>query len=230
MPHLTKDTRLADAIFSDPSIIPTLHRLGIDLGVGEDSIDGACRRRGLDTDFTLTVLNTFLNPDHPAYASPRRVNLITLSEYLLRTDIYYNKVQIPNLIRHFQLLMAGSPDDNDLERIRIFFTDIADDLREAERIDRQAGFGSNTSLFDTAALAAGCRCREAIEDKVNDLARIFVVYLHGSYDSNLCMAVVNAIFMLRRDIAQNNRIRSRLLSPLLGIGNDHPSPSRESLS
>lgn len=54
-----------------------------------------------------------------------------------------------------------------------------------------------------------------IEDKLNDLINMFVIHLKGEYDVNLCHAVLIAIMSLQKDIKQNNRIRYRILLPIL---------------
>lgn len=54
-----------------------------------------------------------------------------------------------------------------------------------------------------------------IEEKLNDLINMFVIHLKGEYDVNLCHAVLVAIMTLQKDIKQNNRIRYRILLPIL---------------
>ena len=54
-----------------------------------------------------------------------------------------------------------------------------------------------------------------MEAKLHDLLYFFVVHLRGDYDSNLCMAVVSAVFSLEKDYSQNNRIRNRILLPIM---------------
>ncbi|MDE6338996.1 MAG: helix-turn-helix transcriptional regulator, partial [Muribaculaceae bacterium] len=53
-----------------------------------------------------------------------------------------------------------------------------------------------------------------LEDKIRDLISFFVIHLKGVENHNLCMAVVSAIFILEKDIRQNNRIRNRIFRPL----------------
>ena len=55
---------------------------------------------------------------------------------------------------------------------------------------------------------------DCIDDKVQDLISMFVIHLKGDYDRNLTHAVLVAIFALKTDLEQNNRIRNRILIPL----------------
>ena len=42
---------------------------------------------------------------------------------------------------------------------------------------------------------------------------MLVVHMKGDYDHNLGYAVLVAVFSLKKDIKQNNRIRNRILRP-----------------
>ena len=55
---------------------------------------------------------------------------------------------------------------------------------------------------------------DPIEEKIDDLINMLIVHLKGDYDHNLGMAVIVAIFSLKKDIKQNNRIRNRILRPI----------------
>jgi regulator of cell morphogenesis and NO signaling len=67
---------------------------------------------------------------------------------------------------------------------------------------------------DSPLSTHGIDTQDAIEDKVNDLISMFVIHLKGDYDMNLGQAVLLALDSIKKDIAQNNRIRLRILLPL----------------
>ena len=48
-----------------------------------------------------------------------------------------------------------------------------------------------------------------------DLKSIMVKHLSGDYNENLCYAVIFAISSLEKDIKQHNRIRYRILTPMV---------------
>ncbi|MDR2389606.1 MAG: hypothetical protein LBD89_07470, partial [Tannerellaceae bacterium] len=56
---------------------------------------------------------------------------------------------------------------------------------------------------------------DPIEALLADLKRIIVKHLSGDYNLNLCYAVVSAIYTLGKDIKQHNRIRFRILAPMV---------------
>ncbi len=229
---LTKDSRLSEGIFFDSSLIPVIYRFGISLGVGDKSIEELCEEKGLPTSFFLAILNTFINPTY----SPEDVENIfdtnILLDYLEKTNDYYSRIQLPNIERHFRLLIERSDGDNNLEHIFSFFNELKQELESSINSDHSQWFPMIRHQVEDTIYVANSSLPEGdyinllpdglgnsfgacnnVEEKLNDLASIFVVHLKGEYDKNLCMAVVNAIFTLRKDINQNNRIRNRILLP-----------------
>ncbi|MDR1981300.1 MAG: helix-turn-helix transcriptional regulator, partial [Tannerellaceae bacterium] len=54
-----------------------------------------------------------------------------------------------------------------------------------------------------------------VEELLADLKSIMIKHLSGDYDENLCYAVIFAINSLEKDIKQHNRIRYRILVPMV---------------
>lgn len=219
---LTPSSRLADAIFSDPSFIPVVNRFGIYLGVGDASVEEVCHAHEIDLPFFLAVANTFLNenyfPEEAADAFPPE----KVIRYLTLTDNYYADIQLPNIERHFQWLMQRSARDNNLSLLLDFFTETRRELLSCIEADRDRWFpmvlelhcGNPGAAENADPSMPEALARRGVADKVGDLASFFVMHLKGVYDRNLCVAVVSAVFSLARDISQNNRIRERILCPL----------------
>ena len=56
---------------------------------------------------------------------------------------------------------------------------------------------------------------DTIEALLADLKSIMIKHLSGNYNENLCYAVIFAISSLEKDIKQHNRIRFRILTPMV---------------
>lgn len=219
---------MAEAIFSDLSLIPVLDRFGITLGVGDLTVDEVCSRHDVDTRFFLAVANTFLNenyfPDETDVAFPVEKVL----RYLELTDRYYAEVQLPNIGRHFRSLLDRSPGLSNLSMLSRFFEETRSELLASVEADREKYFPIVRSIrvgeCDSEPVSAAslspsdlpeALSRRSVADKVDDLAAFFVMHLRGQYDSNLCFAVLSAVSQLAKDISQNNRIREKILCPLV---------------
>lgn len=227
MPIYRKDSRLSEPIIYDPSVIQVIHRFGFNLGVGDITIRDACMQHHIDVEFFLAVINTFLNstyyPEEPAGNS----NLDLLLEYLAETDRYYSEVLLPNIERHFDLLYSrrGNPEaaagceegafgSSNLGMLRNFFNEVRNDMKSFIDYDLNIWIPSQRNREGDAQNGDDIHNPGLIEDKLEDMIRLFVVHLRGPYDNNLCVAVLSSMHALAKDVRQNNRIRTRILKPL----------------
>lgn len=221
MPVYNRDSKLCDVILYDPSVIQVVNRFGIFLGVGDSSIKMICDSHGIDENLFLAIVNTYLNRNYFPEGIAGKVNLQRLLEYLEKTDQYYSATLLPNIERHFTLLISKSDrfeGSSNLSLLQKFFMEVKSELlgvidtdltywfpalRKNESVKSIESF-ENRKPYDNHVL----------EEKISDLINFFVIHLRGEYDHNLCVAVVSALVTLEKDIQQNNRIRDRILKPL----------------
>lgn len=222
MMHLFRpQNMMADIIFADPSAINVINRFGIFLGVGDITIEEMCKEKGIETDFFLAIVNTFLNAEYFPESVLRSGGLPAITGYLEKTNFDLREYELPNIERHFHSLIKRSNRENsNLPILLRFFMEMKEELLSHISFDSENLFPAlarervTTAAFDE--IKSYLRDEDdAIEDKLNDLLRFFVIHLNGEYDWNLCRAVVNAVFTLAKDIRQNNRIRKRILLPLI---------------
>lgn len=209
------DSKLADAIMAHPSLISVVNRLGVVLGVGDQSVGAVCAQTHISSDFFLSVINTFIDDEYFPVNARDAFSMEMTVDYLRKTSMYYRQVQLPNIDRHFNSLMARSGSDNNLQLLQRFYSDMREQLehclkREEERMAETIEKGEVTPDLEEIVEGYG-----EVEEKLHDLLTFFVVHLRGTYDKNLCVAVVTAVFSLEKDIRQNNRIRNRILVPML---------------
>lgn len=211
-----KDSRLADALMAHPSLIPVVNRLGVQLGVGDKTISDLCNEHGLNVSFFLSIVNTFVDDDYFPHGSNNVFSLEKTIDYLEKTSNFYLRIQLVNIDHHFNGLISRSGTDNNLYHLREFFNGMKKQLEENLEYELRVLFprlrqGDLRDVSKEGIISASLE----IEERLQDLLTFFVVHLKGEYDRNLCMAVVTAIFSLERDIHQNNRIRERILVPLI---------------
>ena len=208
-----KDSKLSEALMAHPSLIPVVNRLGIRLGVGDGTVGTVCDDYHLSTDFFLSVINTFLDEDYFPSDAFGTFSLEKTVDYLRKTNNYYLRIQLPNIDRHFSSLIERSGKDNNLDLLRKFYQDMRGQLTECLSYDEDILFPAlSGGSADSVELNPGY---SEVEEKLQDLLFFFVEHLKGDYDLNLCTAVVTAVFSLEKDVCQNNRIRNRILLPLV---------------
>lgn len=216
-----EDTKLAEIIFREPAVITILNRFGIYLGVGNLSVWEACQKHGVDSVFLLAILNTYLNEDYFPEKVLMSSDMNKILDYLRETNRYYKEFQLPNIDRHFSsLIRQSNSENNNLGLLRGFFEEMRDELigrisRDEAIFSRISSTDCNFTLEEFHNLGIQDEENSVIEDKISDLLSFFIIHLSGDYNRNLCQAVVSALFTLGKDVRQNNRIRSRMLSPML---------------
>lgn len=210
-----KDTRLSDALMQHPSLIPVIDRLGVTLGVGDETIGSVCYRCGIDVQFFLSVVNTFIDEQYFPVNPRDKFTLGKTVDYLEKTDRYYLMAQLPNVDRHFSSLIARSGEDNNLSLLLKFYKEASEELRVCMAYDSGTLYPSLREGLVPEGYKERASAHNEVGEKLHDLLYFFVAHLKGAYDHNLCMAVISAVFSLERDIRQNNRIRERILIPLI---------------
>ena len=215
MALVTPDTKLCEVIVDEPSVVPVINRFDIVLGVGDRTIKSICKEKGIDTSFFITILNAFIHESFFLENVTGAFNAGDVVDYLRKTNNSYLRNQLPNIERHFAALISRSDSNNNLPLLFNFYRDNQwfDAIISAEQSNSEVSVAGNAVQAES----------DSIEDKLSDLINMFVIHLRGDYDRNLCHAVLFAVISLEKDIRQNNRIRNRVLRPLVDALNSRNS-------
>ncbi|WP_200817982.1 helix-turn-helix transcriptional regulator [Parabacteroides chinchillae] len=216
--------QLSEVVQEHPSLIPVINRFEIRLGLGDRSVSAICNEYTLDTDFFLTVINTFLNEEYFPEKKLRTFHTSQIIDYLTKTNQYYQRYQLPNIERHLgSFISMSTPGNNTLNLIGKFFSSFKEELTTRIRKDEQVWFPYCLSLSEKLhsgpkeelLLNSSQPEEDTIEELLADLKSIMIKHLSGEYDENLCYAVIFAVSSLEKDIKQHNRIRYRILMPMV---------------
>lgn len=216
--------RLSEVVEEHPSLIPVINRFGIRLGLGDKSVRTLCEEHALDTDFLLTILNTYLNEEYFPEKKLQTFHISLLIDYLTKTNQDYLRYQLPNIERHLGYFIQQSPQGNQsLALLGRFFTSFKAKLIARIQEDEERRFpychqlmkGHLSSELAKPQQPTDHPTDDPIEALLEDLKSIMVKHLTGAFDDNLCYAVLFAICSLEKDIKQHNRIRYRILLPMI---------------
>jgi len=215
--------QLSEVVEKNTSLIPVIHRFGIHLGLGDLVVEEICSKHNLNTDFFLMIMNTFLNEDYFPEKKLQGAHVSQIVDYLTKTNHYYQRHQLPNLERHLRSFLSMSdPDNNSLTQIEKLFNAFKDKLLNRIKNDEKEWFPYCLSLSNplknelfTLEKNHSEETDVSIETLLTDLKHIMIKQLSGEYDENLCHAVIFAVSILAKDIKQHNRIRFRILQPVV---------------
>lgn len=227
MALVTPDTKLCEVIVDEPSVVPVINRFDIVLGVGDRTIKSICKEKGIDTSFFITILNAFINESFFLENVTGAFNAGDVVDYLRKTNNSYLRNQLPNIERHFAALISRSDSNNNLPLLFNFYREVKTEIERRIDSDNQwfdAIISAEQSNSEVSVAGNAIQAEsDSIEDKLSDLINMFVIHLRGDYDRNLCHAVLFAVISLEKDILQNNRIRNRVLRPLVNALNSRNS-------
>ena len=227
MALVTPDTKLCEVIVDEPSVVPVINRFDIVLGVGDRTIKSICKEKGIDTSFFITILNAFINESFFLENVTGAFNAGDVVDYLRKTNNSYLRNQLPNIARHFAALISRSDSNNNLPLLFNFYREVKTEIERRIDSDNQwfdAIISAEQSNSEVSVAGNAVQAEsDSIEDKLSDLINMFVIHLRGDYDRNLCHAVLFAVISLEKDICQNNRIRNRVLRPLVDALNSRNS-------
>lgn len=227
MALVTPDTKLCEVIVDEPSVVPVINRFDIVLGVGDRTIKSICKEKGIDTSFFITILNAFIHESFFLENLTGAFNAGDVVDYLRKTNNSYLRNQLPNIERHFAALISRSDSNNNLPLLFNFYREVKTEIERRIDSDNQwfdAIISAEQSNSEVSVAGNAIQAEsDSIEDKLSDLINTFVIHLRGDYDRNLCHAVLFAVISLEKDICQNNRIRNRVLRPLVDALNSRNS-------
>lgn len=227
MALVTPDTKLCEVIVDEPSVVPVINRFDIALGVGDRTIKSICKEKGIDTSFFITILNAFIHESFFLENLTGAFNAGDVVDYLRKTNNSYLRNQLPNIERHFAALISRSDSNNNLPLLFNFYREVKTEIERRIDSDNQwfdAIISAEQSNSEVSVAGNAIQAEsDSIEDKLSDLINMFVIHLRGDYDRNLCHAVLFAVISLEKDICQNNRIRNRVLRPLVDALNSRNS-------
>lgn len=196
MIFLEASSILSEVIENNHQLIPVINRFGIKLGFGDRNIGEICRLVNINTDFFLAILNTFLNEDYFPEKKLQRFDIELVIEYLKQTDRYLIHAQLYNLEKHLNAFISISdPNNGQLKLIHKLFVEFKEELiKEIE----QGMVKCDTPL----AL-------------LTDLKSIIIKHISGNFNQNMCYAVIFTIDSFQRDLEKHNRIREKILQPMI---------------
>jgi regulator of cell morphogenesis and NO signaling len=215
---------MSEVVEEHPSLIPVINRFGIRLGLGDSTAMEICKKHDINIDFFITMINTFLNRNYFPEKKLQGFHLTQIVDYLTKTNHYYLHSQLPNIERHLRGFISESDPKNESPAlIGKLFDTFKDRLQKRIETDENEWFphiielcGKQTKNKTLTYLPTmPTDQEEPIEALITDLKHIIIKHLSGDYNENLCYAVIVAINTLHTDIKQHNRIRYRILSPIV---------------
>ena len=228
--RIEKDMKLADVIHHDFNLIPVINRFGIHLGFGDGTIEEICNKRSVNTEFFLTILNTYHDPQYFPKKHLQSFPASTLIEYLRKTHQYYLDQKIPEIKELIFKLTEESDENKDTYQLALnFFEEYQDELRDHLEREENIVYPYVTELSD--GIDSGnisnklLRQMESysitdyedehdnVEEKLFDLKNLIIKYLPALENNSTSYKILLELFDLEKDLREHARIEDMILVP-----------------
>ena len=235
---LEKEMKLADVIHHDYNLIPIISRFGIMLGFGDNSIDKICQKKRINTDFFITILNAFHDPQYLDKDSQQNFSATQLIDYLQQTHNYYLQNKIPEIECLISEMETNDEVDNSSHTIlQKFFEEYKTELinhieREEKRvypyvIKLEDAIKSKTippsllSRIEEYSITTYEAEHENVEEKLKDLKNIIIKYLPPSKKQQSRYKLLKELTVLEKDLNDHANIEDLILIPKVELLEKH---------
>ncbi|MBQ5855742.1 MAG: hemerythrin domain-containing protein [Bacteroidales bacterium] len=216
----TENTKMAELVISNPKLMLTLSRFGIDLGFGDQNVKEVCKKANVSPSFFLLICNLYSNPEFiPSKDDIKSVDASTMLSYLSESHKYYLKERLPHIESHLKRIIEACPArfGNTINR---FFNEYKDEVESHFKYEEEIVFPYIKSLCNNA-LNPNFSIREFesnhsnIEDKLNDLMNILIKYLPANIFPKERIEISLDIMEVTSDLSCHTLVEERVLVPFV---------------
>lgn len=222
---LSENTKMAELVISNPKLLLTLSRFGIELGFGDNSVKEVCKKSNISPSFFLLVCNLYLYPDFmPSRDDIKMVDVSTLLSYLSESHKYYVEERLPHIEFHLKRIIDACPDKfgNTINR---FFSEYKDEVSNHFKYEENVVFPYINSLYNKSqkpefTISEFKSNHSNIEDKLNDLMNILIKYLPSNIFPKERVEISIDIMEITSDLNCHTLVEERILVPLVEMMED----------
>lgn len=221
-PQISENTRMAELILSNPNLMLTLSRFGIELGFGDSLVKDVCKKNNVNTAFFLLICNLYTDPYFiPSQEDIKSVNINTLLSYLSQSHKYYVEERIPHIENHLNRIIEACPKKfgTTIER---FFEEYKNEVKNHFCYEEETVFPYINSLCDKSSKRVFSinefkSNHSNIEDKLNDLMNILIKYLPAEIFPKERIEISLDIVDLSSDLKYHTLVEERVLVPFVEL-------------
>lgn len=220
--RFSEKTKMAELVISNPKLMLTLSRFGIELGFGDHNIKEVCEKANVSSSFFLMICNIYSNPDFvPTSDDLDAVDVNAMLSYLSLSHKYYVEERIPHIEQHLNRIIEACPErfGNTLQR---FFKEYKQEVANHFKYEEETVFPYINSLCDNSvekkfSIHEFKSNHSNIEDKLDDLMNILIKYLPANIFPKERIEISLDIMDLSSDLNCHTLVEERVLVPFVEL-------------
>ena len=211
---------MAEVVISNPKLLLTLSRFGIELGFGDHSVKEVCDKANVSPSFFLLICNLYSNSDFiPSQDDIRSVDAYTILSYLSESHKYYLEERLPHIELHLRRIVEDCP-AKFCNTINRFFNEYKDEVESHFKYEEDVVFPyikslCNKTLSPDFSISEFKSNHSNIEDKLNDLMNILIKYLPANVFPKERIEISLDIMEVTSDLRSHTLVEERILVPFV---------------
>lgn len=216
----SENSKMAEVVISNPKLLLTLSRFGIELGFGDHSVKEVCDKAKVSPSFFLLICNLYSNSDFiPSQDDIRSVDAYTILSYLSESHKYYLEERLPHIELHLRRIVEDCP-AKFCNTINRFFNEYKDEVESHFKYEEDIVFPyikslCNKTLSPDFSISEFKSNHSNIEDKLNDLMNILIKYLPANVFPKERIEISLDIMEVTSDLRSHTLVEERILVPFV---------------
>lgn len=217
------DDQLCEVLGRNIDLLPIVFRFGISSNMGQSTLEEICLNKKIDSDFLLSVLNTYHSSNY--FPNTESINLTLLTDFLTRTHQHHKQVTIPLLGSLMQELKIKLPDTKltiTLERyLNNYVTRLMDHIEFEEKyifplVGLLKANGSRSDLKTSSSkLKRLFGQHNNVETEISDLIMIILQHIPENTDIQIFHDILHTLSHFEKEQVDHARFEDKILVPRL---------------
>ncbi len=216
----TENVKIAELVISNPKLLLTLSRFGIELGFGDHSVKEVCEKANVSPTFFLLICTLYSNTDFiPSHDDIKSVDADTILSYLSESHKYYLNERLPHIESHLKRIVEDCP-AKFCNTINRFFNEYKEEVESHFKYEEDVVFPyikslCNKTLSPDFSISEFKSNHSNIEDKLNDLMNILIKYLPANIFPKERIEISLDIMEVTSDLRSHTLVEERILVPFV---------------
>ena len=219
----SKDTKLAELLAEDRSLLQLLPRFGIGLGFGDHSVERVCQINHVDTNLFLMICAIYSDSSFkPEKEELRHIDLGNLLSYLKTSHRYYLDERFPHIEEHLQHIIDACGQKFG-PMLSHFYDEYKQEvMRHIQYYEEEVVFPYIEALLngrrnDSYKIDEFEHNHTNIQDVLDDMMNILLKYLPGDILPKERIEISLDIMELSDDLNRHSLIEDRILIPYVEL-------------
>jgi len=211
---------MADLIDANSELLGVLSRMGIRFGFGEDSVEEACGKCGVNTNTFLLICNVYTFDGYsPANNVLRKVDVKDIVKYLHQSHAFYMDNALKDLEGNIEKMLQPCG-ERQSKVIWGFFSQYKVELSKHFDYEEKTVFPYVEAVLSNKehggfTIGDYKENHSNVEEKLGDLKNIVMKYMPSVCDDMLISAVLQNLYGLEKDLEKHTSIEDDILVPLV---------------